>query len=306
MANQLFEEQEFDIVFTDINMPVMDGLALIEKWNKKMTRTQWVILSGYDEFNYAQKAITLGVKDYLLKPVTKKKAQETLVRLIDKYRKPSDHFLNMNELENLIDKLEGAIWTLNEDTVKSSISSWGELLVSKEIEVSYFFNTLNNILSMLIQRLNNRGNIVLEERAGIINGLNIEALIDSFQQNCIELIGRIRVQRKGQVLDPIEFAKKYISDNLTEKISLDDVADKLGLNSAYFSHLFKKETGTSFVEYRMQLRMEKAMRLIDSSNMKITEIANSLGYEDLSHFTKTFKKYTGLSPSKYIASLEMD
>ena len=107
IANQLFEEQEFDIVFTDINMPVMDGLALIEKWNKKMTRTQWVILSGYDEFNYAQKAITLGVKDYLLKPVTKKKAQETLVRLVDKYRKPSDHLLDMTELENLIDKLEG-------------------------------------------------------------------------------------------------------------------------------------------------------------------------------------------------------
>ena len=142
---------------------------------------------------------------------------------------------------------------------------------------------------MLIQRLNNRGNIVLEERVGIINGLNIEALIDSFQQNCIELIGRIRVQRKGQVLDPIEFAKKYISDNLTEKISLDDVADKLGLNSAYFSHLFKKETGTSFVEYRMQLRMEKAMKLIDSSNMKITEIANSLGYE-ISHITRKHLK----------------
>ena len=189
---------------------------------------------------------------------------------------------------------------------KSSISSWGEVLVSKDIEISYFFNTLNNLLSMLIQRLNNRGNIVLEEHVGILNGLNIDALIDSFQQNCIELIGRIRTQRKGQVLDPIEFAKKYISENLTEKISLDDVADKLGLNSAYFSHLFKKETGTSFVEYRMQLRMEKAMKLIDSSNMKITEIANSLGYEDLSHFTKTFKKYTGLSPSKYISSLEMD
>ncbi|MEH7176877.1 response regulator transcription factor [Neobacillus vireti] len=306
IANQLFEEQEFDIVFTDINMPVMDGLTLIEKWSKKMTRTQWVILSGYDEFSYAQKAITLGVKEYLLKPVTKKMAQETLVRLIDKYRKPSEHFLNMNELENLIDTLEGAIWTLNEDIVKISLSSWGEILVSKEMEVSYFYNTLNNILSNLIKRVNKRGNIVLDEHAGNINGTNIAALIDSFQQNCIELIERIRRQRKGQVLDPIEFAKKYISENLSEKITLDDVADKLGLNSAYFSHLFKKETGTSFVEYRMHLRMEQALKLMDSSNMKITEIANSLGYEDLSHFTKTFKKYTGLSPSKYISSLEMN
>jgi two-component system, response regulator YesN len=56
----------------------------------------------------------------------------------------------------------------------------------------------------------------------------------------------------------------------------------------------------------MQLRMEKALKLIDKGTMKITDIAISLGYEDLSHFTKTFKKYTGVSPSKYISTLELD
>jgi two-component system, response regulator YesN len=306
IANQLLDEQEFDIVFSDIRMPGMDGLTLIDTWRKKMTQTQWVILSGYDNFQYAQKAITLGVKEYILKPITRKNAQETLRRLIDHHLKTNYSFINMSKLEDIMTNLENAVWTLNEDLVKSTISAWVEEFVNKEIEVNYFINTLNNLLSILVKRLNKRGNILLEDSGVSINEKNIGALIESFQQNCIELIERIRLQRKGQVLDPIEFAKKYISENLTTKISLDDVASRLGLNSAYFSHLFKKETGTSFVEYRMQLRMEKALKLIDSGTMKITDIAISLGYEDLPHFTKTFKKYTGVSPSKYISTLELD
>ncbi|MFJ5622879.1 helix-turn-helix domain-containing protein [Peribacillus loiseleuriae] len=306
IANQLLNEQEFNIVFTDIKMPGMDGLTLIDKWRRKLPETQWVILSGYDNFHYAQKAITLGVKEYILKPITKKNVQETLECLIDNYRKPSGNYLSMNELEEIIIKLEAAVWTLNKEMVTTSILHWSEKVMNKEIDVSYFFNTVHNLLQILIQRLNNRGSILLEDRVDSLTGNNVGVLIESFQQACIELIEWIRIQRKGQVLDPIEFAKAYILENLTKKISLDDVAKRLGLNSAYFSHLFKKETGTTFVEYRMKLRMEKAMKLIDAGNMKITEIANSLGYEDLPHFTRTFKKYTGLSPSKYLSALEIN
>jgi two-component system, response regulator YesN len=305
-ADQLLNDQEFDIVFTDINMPGMDGLTLIDKWRDETAQTQWVILSGYDDFRYAQKAITLGVKEYILKPITRSGAQETLRHLIDHHLKTNYHFIHMNQLEDVVGKLEDAVWTLNEEIVNKTILGWAGELAGKEIEVSYLLNTLNNLLSILTQRLNKRGSILLEDRVVFINEKNTDALIESFQEACMELIEGIRIQRKGKVLDPIEFAMNYIAENLTTKLSLDDVANKLGLNPAYFSHLFKKETGTSFVEYRMQLRMEKALKLIDTGTMKITDIAISLGYEDLSHFTKTFKKYTGVSPSKYISTLELD
>ena len=70
-----------DILFTDIQMPVMDGLALIKSLNERYPRIMIVVISGYNNFKYAQTAIKYGVKEYLLKPVKKAELSETLLRL---------------------------------------------------------------------------------------------------------------------------------------------------------------------------------------------------------------------------------
>lgn len=69
---QVFEETEPDVVFVDIRMDEMDGLTLIEKLQKKEKKAVFVIVTAYDEFSYAQRAIMLGAKNYLLKPISRK------------------------------------------------------------------------------------------------------------------------------------------------------------------------------------------------------------------------------------------
>jgi two-component system, response regulator YesN len=68
-ALEFFDIQEPDIVFTDINMPHMDGLALTEKIKERSLKCRVVIITGYREFEYARRALQLGVKDFILKPV---------------------------------------------------------------------------------------------------------------------------------------------------------------------------------------------------------------------------------------------
>jgi len=75
---ELIEKEKPDIIFTDINMPSMNGLTLIEKAKKIMPNSVFIIFSGYNEFEYARRAITLGVIDYLDKPVTTEKIEEAL------------------------------------------------------------------------------------------------------------------------------------------------------------------------------------------------------------------------------------
>ena len=70
-----------DILMTDIKMPVMDGLELIEKLHKLEYKVKIVILSGYEEFEYAQKAIRFNVHEYLVKPISKKDLQELLEKI---------------------------------------------------------------------------------------------------------------------------------------------------------------------------------------------------------------------------------
>ncbi len=81
LALPLIQETRPDIIITDIKMPFMDGLTLSRKVRQEFPWTKIIILSGYDEFHFAQEAINIGVTEYLLKPVTSTKILETLLKV---------------------------------------------------------------------------------------------------------------------------------------------------------------------------------------------------------------------------------
>ena len=98
---------------------------------------------------------------------------------------------------------------------------------------------------------------------------------------------------------PIRDAKKYIHDNFNKHISLESVSEYIGFNAAYFSTLFKKETGKNFLEYVTEFRIQNAKNYLIQTNYDIAEVASAVGYNDLKYFSKLFKKTTGLSPSEF-------
>ena len=85
MALPLILRQKPDLLITDIKMPFMDGLTLSKLAKKELPNLKIVILSGYDDFNYAKQAISIGVEDYLLKPITKKALIERLSEIRSRY-----------------------------------------------------------------------------------------------------------------------------------------------------------------------------------------------------------------------------
>ena len=89
----LIEKLSPDILFTDINMPIIDGIKFSEMVIQRRPKTKIVILSGYDDFDYAQKSIKIGVLDFLLKPINNDevfKAASKLKNIIDYYRESSN------------------------------------------------------------------------------------------------------------------------------------------------------------------------------------------------------------------------
>ncbi|WP_373231203.1 AraC family transcriptional regulator [Cohnella sp.] len=94
-------------------------------------------------------------------------------------------------------------------------------------------------------------------------------------------------------------AYKYVSLNLHRRISLEEVAEHLHLNASYFSRLFKKEMGITFIEHVTHMKMERAKELLDQTPHTVGAICEQLGYDNQSYFIKTFKAHTGVTPVEY-------
>jgi len=94
-------------------------------------------------------------------------------------------------------------------------------------------------------------------------------------------------------------AERYIWTNYTRKLSLKEIARASGLSAPYLSTVFKEEMGENLSNYLNRLRIEKAAAMLITTNMPISEIAKTCGFEDQSWFSKIFKNNTNLTPGKY-------
>ena len=98
-------------------------------------------------------------------------------------------------------------------------------------------------------------------------------------------------------------AKEFIWGNYNQEISLKKIAEAVGINPFYLSHLFRKEMGISFLEYLTSVRISIAKKLLKQTNLSIIEICLEVGYQDPSHFAKVFKKKEGIHPTEYRKNL---
>jgi YesN/AraC family two-component response regulator len=94
-------------------------------------------------------------------------------------------------------------------------------------------------------------------------------------------------------------AEAFIQENFTRKISLREVAKIAGLSAPYFSTIFKEEMGENLSKYINRQRIQKASKMLLETNLSLSEISNACCFDDQSWFSKIFRSFTGISPSKY-------
>ena len=119
-------------------------------------------------------------------------------------------------------------------------------------------------------------------------------------------IKRISLKSAAQNLDypnqkhkNISEIAAYINQNFKKSLSLSQLAAKFNYSSAYLSRAFKEVTGFNFVEYKNNVRIKEASKLLLQSDLSVTEIATEVGYNNITHFGRIFKEFTELSPLEY-------
>lgn len=202
---KLIQEKKPDIVITDVTMPLMSGIEMIEQ-TLEYNYTS-IIISGYDEFSYAKKAIKLGVCDYLMKPIDKEELNNVIQSIVSSFvlsSKISGLLKEKNQIEH-IQLLE----TLNkEDHLVDKIMEYINLHYSEKIFLSDIADVLNYSESLLSKRFRR-----------------------VTQMTFNEYLNRFRIQKS------IEYMKKGT-------YCLTGISDICGFSDyKYFSTVFKKYTG---------------------------------------------------------------
>lgn len=122
-------------------------------------------------------------------------------------------------------------------------------------------------------------------------------------ETCIEIQKHVLHERQDATKAFAQRAIEYVQEHYADQnLSIETICSYLNVSAAYFSTIFKKETGKTFINYLTDYRMEEALELLMTQNEKTYIIAEKVGYSDPNYFSYAFKKQFGMSPSKYKAS----
>jgi AraC-like DNA-binding protein len=114
----------------------------------------------------------------------------------------------------------------------------------------------------------------------------------------LALLSRQQQPRSGKVLD-LEQLRALMQEHIHSQLDLDSLAAEANVSKYHFAKKFKALTGSSPIQYFINMKIQRACYLLDSSRQSIKEVAATLGYEDVYYFSRLFKKTIGLSPSQY-------
>lgn len=153
-------------------------------------------------------------------------------------------------------------------------------------------------------------NQIFGEHAGswqeLYRMVTVEELEGWLQEVCTNLRHVLRHERRDSAARLTEQAKAYIEEHYKESdLSADSLCRCLNVSAAYFSTIFKREVGMSFVAYLTKIRLEHALELLRTTEDKTYIIASRVGYMEPNYFSYVFKKQYGISPSKYRAEMSV-
>jgi AraC-like DNA-binding protein/ligand-binding sensor protein len=155
-------------------------------------------------------------------------------------------------------------------------------------------------LAVLLTRVGNAG---MENKARYIKQIQDAKTVEEIAAILHNMVEKIVIQivlfQGIPHASAMRKAEAFIKENFTRKISLHEVAKIAGLSAPYFSTIFKEEMGENLSKYINRQRVQKASKMLLETDLPLIEISNACCFDDQSWFSKIFKSFTGISPSKY-------
>lgn len=141
-----------------------------------------------------------------------------------------------------------------------------------------------------------------------ICGVNYQEMLEMYLRQLFVIIQRTRQEKKASISsylqDEMEYAKRYFVDHYNENINIEEFAKSRNMSISWFLRNFKQSTKVSPMQYIINIRMNNALSLLETTEYNMKEIATILGYDNPLYFSRVFKKTKGVSPSDYRKTLQ--
>lgn len=334
---QLIRQIKPDIVITDVHMPHLNGLDLIRILREEDCNAAVIFISGYDEFEYVKRALVLGAVNYILKPIKEEELNDQLKTCMENIEKQKnrelekmtftgdfinaywakDFYMLRNDISEalrgrekaILKKKFGEIEQIGSNTIafNQKKEEVEKVSIMREQMVGIYYSLIN-VLHRYIHSYgytlseifgNKNTSFVFGQQSSINEMLTFIFSLYTVAMDKVE-----DLQRNKNRLD-IEMIKTYIDENYCDGITLEETANRFYISKEYLSKLFKLRTGEGFSEYVTSKRMNKAKELICDLEIPLKDVSDMMGYVDLAHFYKAFKKYFGKTPGVLREELNM-
>ncbi|NOU64645.1 response regulator [Paenibacillus sp. LMG 31461] len=285
------------IVITDIMMPIQDGLWLVREIHERRLPIITVIVTGYSEFEYARQALRYNVSDFLLKPVM----EEELNKALQNAREGIAQFINLRQyflsIQQFFDKITDMdpqnVFKEQADIVQQIIGTSTLQESEKMIVLKTFSGKFNDLIQGMEPSFTRMEISRFKQE-------QVTQYFHTLTQHWIQYYNTIfNIDMRQLVRKACEFLQAHYAEDL----SITEMTNRFHISVSQFSLLFKKYTGQTFINYLTALRIQQAKLLLIEGNLRIYEIAESVGFNSLPHFNRVFKQNTGQSPNEYRKSM---
>ncbi|MEF2244616.1 MULTISPECIES: response regulator transcription factor [unclassified Paenibacillus] len=302
-ALEMMEQELPDLIVSDIKMPVMDGMELIKAVKERQPHIAIVILTGYADFCYAQQALKYGVSDYLLKPVTKEKMEEMLLKI--RLRTPdawaSDYQL-VRVMKDTVIQLTRSMLGERMDEAEHLLAQWKQFCSQRKLTLLELQQLMSHFYVAYTAELIQHIPSVIEEELQLQQASSsAEELFHNWQLFLLEqvqLIADKRAPRNKRVVDLVitEIAASFSREDL----NLQYLSECAGVSPAYLSKMFREVMNMPITQYISEYRLEQVRtKLENGDEERISTIAEQCGFYDYPYFSKVFKRAFGVSPLEY-------
>lgn len=334
-AYECLKTRPVDVVISDVMMPEMTGLQLLAHIKENHSVQGVLMISGYDDFHYVRESMRLGASDYLLKPIRQEELIQAVNRLLNegyeekrKSKSQSEYseYSKQEKAEVLYfdlwkilagidrgmeDYLKDAAMAVKKQDLERLLRAFDGYLSCAQYnrtEKTFIIRSLSNWLYSLMSELSGMVRVVSKYKLTeydlteqIRSAPTLSALRERIRTIWTVYMKEYESSQCRRVIQ-MDKVKEFVKKHLAEECQITDAAALIDVSPNYLSTIFREYTGMTFREYVREERVKRAIELIGSTNMKLYEIANCVGYQDPAHFSRAFKQVTGFAPQHYMKS----